>query len=75
MNEMSQELLDEIFASLSDLLIECQPSPEELIMFVEDQYDYELSPEQAEQLIQEALEELKRLRAELRAKEPDCYEE
>lgn len=75
MNEMPQELLDEIFASLSDLLIECQPSPEELIMFVEDQYDYELSPEQAEQLIQEALEELKRLRAELRAKEPDCYEE
>ena len=75
MNEMSQELLDEIFASLSDLLIECQPSPEELIIFVEDQYDYELSPEQAEQLIQEALEELKRLRAELRAKEPDCYEE
>lgn len=75
MNEMPQELLDEIFASLSDLLIECQPSPEELIIFVEDQYDYELSPEQAEQLIQEALEELKRLRAELRAKEPDCYEE
>lgn len=75
MNEMPQELLDKIFASLSDLLIECQPSPEELIMFVEDQYDYELSPEQAEQLIQEALEELKRLRAELRAKEPDCYEE
>ena len=75
MNEMPQELLDEIFASLSDLLIECQPSPEELIMFVEDQYDYELSPEQAEQLIQEALEELKRLRVELRAKEPDCYEE
>ena len=58
MNEMPQELLDEIFASLSDLLIECQPSPEELIIFVEDQYDYELSPEQAEQLIQEALEEL-----------------
>ena len=75
MNEIPQELLDEIFASLSDLLIECQPSPEELIIFVEDQYDYELSPEQAEQLIQEALEELKRLRAELRAKEPDCYEE
>ena len=75
MNEMPQELLDEIFASLSDLLIECQPSPEELIIFVEDQYDYELSPEQAEQLIQEALEELKRLSAELRAKEPDCYEE
>ena len=75
MNEMPHELLDEIFASLSDLLIECQPSPEELIIFVEDQYDYELSPEQAEQLIQEALEELKRLRAELRAKEPDCYEE
>ena len=75
MNEMPQELLDEIFASLSDLLIECQPSPEELIIFVEDQYDYELSPEQAEQLIQEALEELERLRAELRAKEPDCYEE
>ena len=75
MNEMPQELLDEIFASLSDLLIECQPSPEELIIFVEDQYDYELSPEQAEQLIQEALEELKRLRAELRAKEPDYYEE
>lgn len=75
MNEMPQELLDEIFASLSDLLIEYQPSPEELILFVEDQYDYELSPEQAEQLIQEALEELKRLRAELRAKEPDCYEE
>lgn len=75
MNEMPQELLDELFASLSDLLIECQPSPEELIMFVEDQYDYELSPEQAEQLIQEVLEELKRLRAELRAKEPDCYEE
>lgn len=75
MNEMPQELLDEIFASLSDLLIECQPSPEELIIFVEDQYDYELSPEQAEQLIREALEELKRLRAELRAKEPDCYEE
>lgn len=75
MNEMPQELLDEIFASLSDLLIECQLSPEELIIFVEDQYDYELSPEQAEQLIQEALEELKRLRAELRAKEPDCYEE
>lgn len=75
MNEMPQELLDEIFASLSDLLIECQPSPEELIIFVEDQYDYELSPEQAEQLIQEALEELKCLRDELRAKEPDCYEE
>ena len=75
MNEMPHELLDEIFASLSDLLIECQPSPEELIIFVEDKYDYELSPEQAEQLIQEALEELKRLRAELRAKEPDCYEE
>ena len=75
MNEMPQELLDEIFARLSDLLIECQPSPEELIIFVEGQYDYELSPEQAEQLIQEALEELKRLRAELRAKEPDCYEE
>lgn len=75
MNEMPQELLDEIFARLSDLLIECQPSPEELIIFVEDQYNYELSPERAEQLIQEALEELKRLRAELRAKEPDCYEE
>ena len=75
MNEMPQELLDEKFASLSDLLIECQPSPEELIIFVEDQYDYELSPEQAEQLIQEALEELKRLRSELRAKEPDCHVE
>ena len=75
MNEMPQELLDEIFARLSDLLIECQPSTEELIIFVEDQYDYELSPEQAEQLIQEALEELKRLRAELRARDPDCYEE